>query len=154
MRKDERVSLRRILADPDSRRKLMVSTIQATQAREGIMTTGEQAQRAYYVASEGERTAFFWLSQFRPRESEQDLRHDRFVSALALGPRSDQSSEAPSPQSSSAPLRFDVRRADFAVLAASPLVYRQVQILAPLFREHAKLGEACVFRRCRSVIPI
>ena len=39
----------------------MVSTIQATQAREGIDTTSEQADRAYYVVSEGEKAAFFDL---------------------------------------------------------------------------------------------
>ena len=142
MKKDRPVSLRRILADPDSRRKLMVSTIQATQAREGIRTTDEQAQRAYYVVSEREKTAFFRLSEFRPRESEPDLRHDHFVSALALSQRPDHSSEAPGRKFISAAPRFDIRRADFSVLEASPIVYREVRILAPLFREHAKLGEA------------
>ena len=36
----------------------MVSTIQATQAREGIETSREQADRAYYVVTEAERAAF------------------------------------------------------------------------------------------------
>ena len=45
----------------DLRRKLMVSTIQATQAREGIETTEDQADRAYYIVTEAERTAFFDL---------------------------------------------------------------------------------------------
>lgn len=39
--------LRRILADHRLRRELMVSTIQATQAREGVETTPEQAREAY-----------------------------------------------------------------------------------------------------------
>ena len=47
----KRVNVKAILADPDLRRKLMVSTIQATQAREGIETTPEQADRAYYVVT-------------------------------------------------------------------------------------------------------
>ncbi len=42
-----RVDIRAILADPHLRRKLMVGVIQATQAREGIDTTEEQAERAY-----------------------------------------------------------------------------------------------------------
>jgi hypothetical protein len=46
----KRVNVKAILADPDLRRKLMVSTIQATQAREGIDTTEAQANRAYYNA--------------------------------------------------------------------------------------------------------
>ena len=39
MARNERVNVKAILADPDLRRKLMVRTIQATQAREGIETT-------------------------------------------------------------------------------------------------------------------
>jgi len=42
-----RVDIRAILADPHLRRKLMVAVIQATQAREGIDATEEQAERAY-----------------------------------------------------------------------------------------------------------
>ncbi len=54
MSKRRRFDLKKILADPDMRRKLMLPTIQATQAREGIETTREQADRAYYVVTEGE----------------------------------------------------------------------------------------------------
>ena len=42
-----RVDIKKILANPDLRRKIMVSTIIATQAREGIETTKEQAEQAY-----------------------------------------------------------------------------------------------------------
>lgn len=42
-----RVDIKKILADPRLKRELMVSTIIATQAREGIVTTKEQAERAY-----------------------------------------------------------------------------------------------------------
>lgn len=139
---NKRIDLKKILADSDLRRKLMVSTIQSTQAREGIQTTVAQASRAYDVVTEGEKTSFFWLSQFRPRDSGPDLRHDRFVSTLASSQRPSQSLEVLSRESRSTPIRFDVRRADFSALEASPLVYRQVWFLAPLFREHAKLGEA------------
>ena len=55
MDRKRRVDLRGILAQPNLRRDLMVPTIQATQTREGIDTTKEQAQRAYYVVTEGER---------------------------------------------------------------------------------------------------
>ena len=54
----KRVNVKAILADADLRRKLMVSTIQATQAREGIETSPAQADRAYYVVTEAERAAF------------------------------------------------------------------------------------------------
>jgi hypothetical protein len=45
--KCQRIDLRAILADPAQRRKLMVRVIIATQAREGVETTREQAERAY-----------------------------------------------------------------------------------------------------------
>ena len=55
---NKRVNLRAILADPVKRRFLMVSAIVATQAREGITTTWEQAERAYdKVRSEPRRPA-------------------------------------------------------------------------------------------------
>lgn len=42
-----RVNIKMILADPKLRRELIIRTIIATQAREGIDTTWEQAQVAY-----------------------------------------------------------------------------------------------------------
>jgi hypothetical protein len=42
-----RVDVRSILRDEDLRRRLMVGVIRATQAREGIETSQEQAERAY-----------------------------------------------------------------------------------------------------------
>lgn len=47
MRASSRIDVRAILRDPCLRRALMVPVIQATQAREGITTTREQAERAY-----------------------------------------------------------------------------------------------------------
>lgn len=42
-----RIDIREILRDPERRREMMVDVIIATQAREGIETTREQAARAY-----------------------------------------------------------------------------------------------------------
>lgn len=42
-----RVDVRAVLADEEFRRALMVGVIRATQAREGIDTSEEQALRAY-----------------------------------------------------------------------------------------------------------
>lgn len=42
-----RQDIRAILADPTLRRKLCVRVIVATQAREGIKTTEQQAEEAY-----------------------------------------------------------------------------------------------------------
>jgi hypothetical protein len=48
MRTLDRYDIRAILADPAQRKRLMVGVIIATQAREGIATTYEQAEAAYY----------------------------------------------------------------------------------------------------------
>lgn len=43
----KRPSIKEILSDPVQRRELMIRVIIATQAREGITTTREQAEAAY-----------------------------------------------------------------------------------------------------------
>ena len=129
MAKNRRVNVKAILADPDLRRKLMVPTIQATQAREGIETTVEQADRAYYVVSEGERAAFFDLEQFRGgKKDEVDRRHEMFARALT------EETER---------IRFDVARRDFATIAGAPLAYRRVGLVAHIFRDAAALDPSC-----------
>src|SRR6266481_5838414 len=128
-----RVNVKKILADSDLRRKLMVSTIQATQAREGILTTLEQADRAYTVVREGEKSAFFDLNKFKSGKNADDRRHDVFVRALRGSARS---------------VRFDVARRDFQKIAGSPLAYRELAIAGPLFRGLPPL--APTFGRTRS----
>ena len=122
MGRDRRPDVKRILADPDLRRKLMVSTIQATQAREGIETTEEQADRAYYVVTEGERAAFFDLERFR--EGKADRRHEMLV--IALRGEADR-------------VRFDVARRDFSAIEGAPLAYQRIGLVAHIFRETPKL---------------
>jgi len=46
-RTTRRVDIKAVLADPVARKELMVGTIIATQARDGITTTREQAEAAY-----------------------------------------------------------------------------------------------------------
>ncbi len=121
MAKNKRVNVKAILADPDLRRKLMVSTIQATQAREGIDTTEEQADRAYYVVYEGDKAAFFDLERFRgTKRGEPDRREEVFVRAL-----SEQLER----------VRFDVARRDFGTIDGSPLAFRRVGLVAHVFRD-------------------
>ena len=116
-----RVNVKAILADADLRRQLMVSTIQATQAREGIDTSPEQADRAYYVVTEAERATFFDLERFKGgKRGDQDKRHEMFVKGLRA--------EADG-------LRYDIARRDFAAIDGSPLAYERVGIVAPIFRE-------------------
>lgn len=52
-----RINLRALLADPDKRRRLFVRCIVATQAREGIFTTVEQAGAAYDAVRNERRVA-------------------------------------------------------------------------------------------------
>jgi len=124
----KRVDLKAILADEDLRRDLMVSTIQATQAREGIETTEEQADRAYYVVTEADKAAFFDLERFRGgKRSEPDRREEMFVRALGEEPGR---------------LRFDVARRDFASLVTAPIIYRRIGLVAHIFREAVNLDPA------------
>ncbi len=127
----KRVNVKGILADPDLRRTLMVSTIQATQAREGIETTAEQADRAYYVVSEGERGTFFDLERFKGGKGEPDRRHENFCYTL---------------QKDVGKVRFDVARRDFSAIEGSPLAYRRVGVMSPIFRSAPALdpGRAVV----------
>jgi len=50
-----RINIRALLADPQLRRRLLVPVIRATQAREGITTTREQAEAAYDKVQEEQR---------------------------------------------------------------------------------------------------
>lgn len=123
----KRVSLRKILGDPDLRRKLMVSTIQATQAREGIETSEEQAQRAYYIVTEEENAAFFDLQRYKDGGGHDDKRQEAFVrSFFDSVPR----------------VRYDVPRRDFLALDGAPLNYRSIALVAHIFREAPALEPA------------
>lgn len=125
MVKSKRVNLKKILADADMRRKLMVSTIQATQAREGIDTTKDQADRAYYVVTEGEKAAFFDLVPFlADRKSETDRRHEMFVQSL------NEVAEG---------VRFDVPRRDFSAIEGLPLAYQRLGLVSHIFRDNPSL---------------
>jgi hypothetical protein len=116
---NKRVDIKKILADPDLRRKLMVSTIRATQVREGIQTTQAQASRAYYVVTEGEKTSFLDLQRFKPSKGSPDRRHEMFVQTILAPTR----------------VRFDIARRDFAAIDGSPLNYQGIGAVAHIFRE-------------------
>lgn len=123
-----RINVKALLADPDLRRKLMVSTIQATQAREGIETSPEQADRAYYVVTEAERTAFFELERFKGgKKGDKDKRHEMFVKSL---------------RTQDEMVRHDIARRDFASIDGSPLAYRRVSLVASVFRDYPPLEPA------------
>jgi len=112
-----RVDLRAILADGDLRRELMVPTLQATQAREGIETTRDQAERAYYVVNEADKAAFFDLAEFRGKPDRRELEFQQCLS------------------DSDNAVRYDVPRRDFSAIEGSPLAYQRVGLVAHIFKE-------------------
>ncbi|MYF79710.1 MAG: hypothetical protein F4180_07645 [Chloroflexi bacterium] len=121
MATNKRFNIKTILADPDLRRNLMVSTIQAIQAREGINTTNEQADRAYYIVTEVERVTFFELEPFRgAKRGEHDTRHEMFVSTL---------------RGETNRVRHDVAWRDFSVIDGSPLAYERLALISHIFRD-------------------
>jgi hypothetical protein len=115
-----RVNVRAILGDPDLRRKLMIPALQATQAREGIETSKAQAERAYYVVTEGERTTYVELEKFRGTKDQPDLRHRRFVESLAQ-----ESSE----------FVHRVPRRDMYLIEGAVLAFASIGWLAPLYKD-------------------
>jgi hypothetical protein len=124
----KRVDVKAILADADLRRKLMVSTIQATQAREGIETSHAQADRAYYVVTEAERAAFFELERFKGgKKGDQDKRHEMFVKSL---------------RGEDDRVRHDVARRDFGSIDGHPLAYERLALISHIFREAPALEPA------------
>lgn len=127
MAENRRVNVKQILGDPDLRRRLMVSTIQATQAREGIETSEDQAKRAYYVVSEGEKANFFDLERFRAGVAGTEQRQAAFILAL---------------RGSDAGVRFELPRRDFFLVDTAPLAYRRIGPVSHLFRELPPLEPA------------
>lgn len=128
MAERRRVNLKGILADDDLRRELMVPTIQALQAREGIDTSREQAERAYYVVTEADKAAFFDLDRFKGgKRGETDKREYMFVKAL---------------RGSAGEVRVEVARRDFSAIEGSPLEYLNMAISAHIFRESPSLDPA------------
>ena len=126
MPRSRRINVTAILADSDLRRKLMVGTIQATQAREGIETTEEQAERAYYVVTESERAAFFALKPFRgAKKDKTDARNEALVRCL---------------RGAATKVRFDVARRDFGLVDGSVLAFQDLEWFAPLVRRFASLA--------------
>jgi hypothetical protein len=117
-----RVDIAAILADPERRRRLTVTGIQGDQAREGIDTNPEQAERAYRIVTERERVAFFKLLPTRGPDS----RHERFLTALG----------------GQEGVRFDVPRRDFDAIEGRPLAYEQLQLAAYIFRDYPALEPA------------
>lgn len=123
-----RVDIKSILRDPDLSRELLIPTLQATQAREDIATSREQAERAYYVVTQTEKTAFFRLIPFATSKKKPERREEMFVAAI-LGEAAD--------------VRYDVPRRDFKAIEGAPLLaYDRLPLVAELFRKSPPLDPA------------
>lgn len=124
MAKFKRYDVKKLLANPDLRRHLIVEGTIATQAREGIDVSREQAENSYYVVTEGERASFFGLVPFRGETGDNDGRHLEFIRTLA---------------NYRSPVRSDVALRDFATIDDSPLAYDRLALLGSYFRNNPKL---------------
>jgi len=117
--KFKRYDLKKLLGDPDLRRKLIVQGTIATQAREGIDVSEAQAEDSYYVVTQGERAVFLGLLPFRSEPGENDGRHVEFVRSISLGTT-----------------RLDVALRDFSAIPGAPFAYDRLGLVASLFREY------------------
>ena len=73
----KRVDLKAILRDPEQRKELMVTSLMAAQAREGIETTREQAEEAYdkvQAEDTGEPLTEYFITFKKVVEYEADIR--------------------------------------------------------------------------------
>ena len=122
--KFKRYDMKKLLADPELRRKLIVQSTIATQAREGIDVSEAQAEDSYYVVTQAERAGFFGLVPFRSDAGENDRRHIEFVRTLSNFHH---------------PSRLDVSLKDFAAIDGSPLAYDRLSLVGSIFRDHLNL---------------
>ena len=125
--KFKRYDMKKLLADPELRRKLIVQGTIATQAREGIDVTEAEAEDSYYVVTQAERGAFMDLDKFSKRENGIDERHEVFVRSL-LHPQDN--------------VRTDATLRDFALVDGAALTYAEVSILGEIYRGTVKLDNA------------
>jgi hypothetical protein len=123
----KRYDIKKLLANPDLRRRLIVESTRVTQAREGIEVARDQVENSYYVVTEAEQAAFFSLVTFRTEVGDADGRHAEFVRALG-----DRGSVA----------RSNVALRDFANIDGAPLAYDRLGLVGALFREFPKLDPA------------
>src|ERR1039458_4009082 len=120
----KRYNIKKLLANPDLRRRLIVESTRVTQAREDIEIPRDQVENSYYVVTEAEQAAFFGLVAFRTQVGDADGRHQEFVRALG-----DRGSVA----------RSNVALRDFANIDGAPLAYDRLGLIGALFREFPRL---------------
>jgi hypothetical protein len=123
-KKLKRYDIKKLMANPNLRRHLVVRGTIATQAREGIDVSYKAAESSYYVVTEGERAAFFALAPFRSEAGENDGRQMELVRALT---------------DLHSPVRCDVSLRDFISIDTSPLAYDKLALIGPLFRNFPPL---------------
>jgi hypothetical protein len=128
----KRFDIKKLLENPDLRRRLVVNSTIATQAREGIDVTKAEAENSYYVVTEGERAAFFGLTSFRTEAGENDGRHVCFVKQI---------------NEAAEEVRIDITLADFSAISASPLAFDKIGLVSNLFRYNPPLDPTAAIVR-------
>jgi hypothetical protein len=117
--------MKKLLADPELRRKLVVQGTIATQAREGIDVSKAEAEDSYYVVTQAERAAFFGLVPFRSEAGESDGRHLEFIKSI---------------QDHAFGCRTEVTIKDFLLIESAPLSYDKLAFISQAFRDNPSLG--------------
>ena len=120
----KRYDIKKLLAKPDLRRRLIVESTRVAQAREDIEVSKEQVENSYYVVTEGERGAFFGLVPFRTEVGVNDGRHIEYARTLGAF---------------ASATRFDVALRDFDSIDGSPLAFNRLSLVGPVFRNNPKL---------------
>lgn len=120
----KRYDIKKLLANPDLRRRLIVESTRVTQAREDIQVSREQVENSYYVVTEAEKTIFFGLAEFRQQEGDIDGRHLQFVRTV---------------RGESHDGVFEVASRDFRAVEGAPLAYSRIAAIAHVFRENPAL---------------
>jgi len=124
--KFRRYDVKKLLADPELRRKLIVQSTIATQAREGIDVSEADAEDSYYVVTQAERAAFIDLDKFTKREDGIDERHEVFIKSLS---------------NHQTGVRTDATLRDFALVEGAALTYAEVSILTEVYRGTTKFDK-------------
>jgi len=108
------------------RRRLVVRGTIATQAREGIDVSHEDAETSYFVVTEGQRAVFFDLKRFADSGAASDPRHRVFVENIRKPEKG---------------IVFGATLRDFRLSEFAALTYAEIEILGELYRNSVELDK-------------
>jgi hypothetical protein len=123
MPKFKRYNMKAVLENPDLRRKLVVEGTQATQAREDIEVSHDDAEDSYYVVTESEKATFLDLYRMN-KIGDIDERHISFASYISGG---------------ATDVSYSLDLSSFAMIDGTPLSFKRLEVISPLFKQNIPL---------------